>query len=82
VTGIRGMVDFDGVTVRPDVLQNMAEAAAHREPDGIRYWRDGPVRLANLALNVTPESLRELQLLISRRGNQCSLAYNCRPADG
>jgi asparagine synthase (glutamine-hydrolysing) len=55
--------------VELETLQKMAEAAAHRGPDGIRYWRDGSAGLVHLALNVTPESLRERQPLVSRRGD-------------
>lgn len=46
----------------------MAEAAAYRGPDGIRYWSSGPAGLANLALNITPESFCERQPLVGRCG--------------
>ncbi len=63
------MVNFDGTPVRLEVLKKMAEAAAHRGPDGIRYWRKSAAGLANLALNITPESLHERQPLVGRRGD-------------
>jgi asparagine synthase (glutamine-hydrolysing) len=47
----------------------MAEAAAHRGPDGICYWSNGNVGLAHLALNITPESFHERQPLVSDRGS-------------
>src|SRR5215218_5635872 len=47
----------------------MAQAAAHRGPDGIRYWRNGNVGLAHLALNITPESFHERQPLESDRSD-------------
>ena len=69
MSGICGIVNFDGSPVEPEVLQKMAGAASHRGPDGIRYWREGPVGLANLALNITPESYRERQPLAGREGD-------------
>jgi asparagine synthase (glutamine-hydrolysing) len=69
MSGICGIVNFDGAPVRPEVLEKMAEAAAHRGPDGIRYWREGSAGLANLALNITPESFHERQPLVCRRGD-------------
>ena len=41
----------------------MAGVCAYRGPDGIHYWIQGQVGLANLALNTTRESLREKQPL-------------------
>lgn len=69
MSGICGIINLDGSLLKPGVLQNMAHAASHRGPDGIRYYTDGGVGLVNLALNVTPESVRESQPLISRDGN-------------
>ena len=69
MSGICGIVNFDGAPVELEALQRMARAAAHRGPDGIHYWRDGPVGLVNLALNITPESLREQQPLVGSRGD-------------
>jgi asparagine synthase (glutamine-hydrolysing) len=68
MSGICGIVNFDGAQVELEDLQKMARAAAHRGPDGIHYWRNGPVGLVNLALNITPESLRERQPLVGSRG--------------
>lgn len=63
MSGICGIINFDGAPVELSVLKGMAQAAAHRGPDGVEYWiRDG-AGLANLALRITPESLREVQPL-------------------
>jgi asparagine synthase (glutamine-hydrolysing) len=67
MSGVCGVVNFDGTPVEAETLEKMAQAAAHRGPDGIRYWRNGSAALANLALNLTPESLREKQPLVSRQ---------------
>ncbi|MDQ3661537.1 MAG: hypothetical protein M3454_10850 [Actinomycetota bacterium] len=59
MSGICGIVNFDGVPIEPGALKKMAQAAAHRGPDGVRYHTEGTVGLAHLALNITPESARE-----------------------
>jgi asparagine synthase (glutamine-hydrolysing) len=69
MSGISGIVNLDGAPVEPGVLHKMAEAANHRGPDSIRYWKEGPAGLANLALNITPESFHEQQPLVSHRGD-------------
>ena len=74
MSGICGIVNFDSVPVDPDVLKKMAEQVAYRGPDGIRYWVDGNVGFAHLALNATPESLRERQPLLSTNGLVCLTA--------
>jgi asparagine synthase (glutamine-hydrolysing) len=69
VGGICGIIDFGGAAAEPEALRKMAQAAAHRGPDGVRYWTKGEAGLANLALNITPESAREQQPLVSKRGD-------------
>jgi asparagine synthase (glutamine-hydrolysing) len=69
VSGVCGIVNLDGAPVEAKVLRKMAEAAAHRGPDAIRYWSNGAAGLANLALNITPESMREQQPLVDLRGD-------------
>jgi asparagine synthase (glutamine-hydrolysing) len=67
MSGICGIVNFDGKPVDPELLRKMAEASAYRGPDGINYWIDGNVGMAHLALHTTPESVREEQPLVNRR---------------
>lgn len=74
MSGICGIYNLDGAPVDPGVLRKMAEAASHRGPDGIRYWMNGNIGLAHLALHVTPESVREKQPLLSRDGLICLTA--------
>jgi asparagine synthase (glutamine-hydrolysing) len=69
MSGICGIVNFDGAPVDPEILRKMAGAAAYRGPDGIHYWIDGHVGLAHLALHTTPEAARERQPLVNRRGD-------------
>jgi asparagine synthase (glutamine-hydrolysing) len=63
MSGICGIVDFSGGPADAETVSLMAEAAAHRGPDGIRCRVRGNVGFANLALNLTPESERETQPL-------------------
>ena len=69
MSGICGIVNFDGEPVDPDLLHRMAQAAAYRGPDGIHYHIDGNVGFAHLALHTTPESTREHQPMVNRRGD-------------
>ncbi len=69
MSGICGIINFNGALVDPVVLEKMAQAAAYRGPDGIHYWIDGSVGLAHLTLHTTPESLRERQPLHNTRGD-------------
>ena len=68
MSGICGIINFNGAPVDRKALSRMAEAASHRGPDGIRYRTDGNVGFAHLALHITPESLRERQPLAGRQG--------------
>jgi len=61
MSGICGIFNLDGAPIDPNALHRMAEAMAHRGPDGIRYWIGGNVGFAHLALNTTPESVHEQQ---------------------
>ena len=74
LSGIVVVFNLDGAPVDPELLGRMAEAAAYRGPDGIRYRVDGNVGLAHLALNSTPESLQESQPLCSADGMLCLTA--------
>ena len=74
MSGVVAIVNFDGAPVDPEILKKMAEQCAYRGPDGIHYWIQGNVGLAHLALNATPESLREHQPQLSEDGKLCLTA--------
>ena len=74
MSGIVAVVNFDGAPVDPQVLKAMAKQCAYRGPDGIHYWIEGNVGLANLALQATPEALREHQPQVSEDGRLCLTA--------
>lgn len=77
MSGICGIVNLDGAPVVPELMHKMAQAAAHRGPDGIHYWIDGSVGLAHLALNTTPESMLERQPVCNRDGS-CRISADAR----
>ena len=63
VSGIAGIIHFDGAPVEPGLVERMTSAMSHRGPDGIRHWIQGSVALGQCMLRTTPESLEEQQPL-------------------
>jgi len=63
MSGIAGIIHFDGAPVEPDQVESMTAAIAHRGPDGINHWVKGSVALGQCMLCTTPESLEETQPL-------------------
>ena len=45
MSGIAGIVHFDGQPVEPGLIEKMTRAMAHRGPDGIHHWVKGSVAL-------------------------------------
>lgn len=65
MSGLAGIVRFDGYGIETHDMDLMTQSVAYRGPDGIHVWCDKNVGLAYLALNITPESVNEKQPLIS-----------------
>jgi len=63
VSGIAGIIHFDGRPVEPGQVEAMTAAMHYRGPDGIDHWRRGNVALGQCMLRTTPESLEETQPL-------------------
>jgi asparagine synthase (glutamine-hydrolysing) len=63
MSGIAGIIHFDGAVVTPGLVEGMTSAMPHRGPDGIQHWVKGPVALGQCMLRTTPESLEEHQPL-------------------
>jgi len=63
MSGIAGIVRFDGAPVEPGLIESMTAAMSHRGPDGIAHWSKGSVALGQCMLRTTPESLEETQPL-------------------
>jgi len=63
VSGIAGIVHFDGAPVASGLIEKMTLAMAQRGPDGIDHRVQGSVALGQCMLRTTPESLEEHQPL-------------------
>ncbi|MBK7332190.1 MAG: asparagine synthetase B [Betaproteobacteria bacterium] len=69
MSGIAGIVRFDGAPLEPGLIERMTAAMAHRGPDGIRHWSSGSVALGQCMLCTTPESLDERGPLANEDGS-------------
>ncbi len=63
MSGIAGIIRFDGAPVERGLVETMTGAMPYRGPDGINHWVRGPVALGQCMLRTTPESLEETQPL-------------------
>lgn len=63
MSGIAGIIRFDGAPLEPGLIEKMTAAMSYRGPDGINHWRKGSVALGQCMLRTTPESLEEIQPL-------------------
>jgi len=63
MSGIAGIVHFDGASIAPGLIEKLASAVAQRGPDGIDHRVHGSVALGQCMLRTTPESLEEHQPL-------------------
>jgi asparagine synthase (glutamine-hydrolysing) len=63
LSGIHGVLRFDGRPVAAGDLTRQANALAHRGPDRRAQWRDGAIGLGHLLLRVTGEDLFDAQPL-------------------
>jgi asparagine synthase (glutamine-hydrolysing) len=68
VSGIAGIIRFDGGPVDRALIETMTSAMSCRGPDGIYHWTHGSVALGQCMLRTTPESLEEKQPLTSEDG--------------
>jgi asparagine synthase (glutamine-hydrolysing) len=63
VSGIAGIIRFDGAPVEAGQIAKITSAMAARGPDGIHHWIAGSVALGHCMLRTTPESRDEIQPL-------------------
>jgi asparagine synthase (glutamine-hydrolysing) len=61
MSGIVGIIHFDGQPVKPGQIEQMTAAMAYRGPDGIQHWHNGSIALGHCMLRTTPEALQETQ---------------------
>ncbi|MDD5036038.1 MAG: asparagine synthetase B, partial [Methylococcaceae bacterium] len=59
MSGIAGIVHFDGRGIERSDLERMNESLAHRGPDGVGIWYEDFVGFGHRMLWTTPESLKE-----------------------
>ena len=59
MSGIFGIVNFDGEPVHQADLKRISKTMAHRGPDAANVWSENAVGLGQLMLCSTKESLRE-----------------------
>jgi asparagine synthase (glutamine-hydrolysing) len=77
MSGIAGIVHFDGRPVEREWLARMTDAIAHRGPDGVAHWFNGSVGLGHRHhdhlewLHTTPEARNERQPLTDESGCLC-----------
>lgn len=71
MSGIAGIVQFDGSPVDPEPLRAITDAMAHRGRDGAGYWVQGLAGLGHRPFWTTPEALAECQPLHDPRGGLC-----------
>ncbi len=65
MSGIAGIVRFDGAPVEAGQIQRMTAAMTSRGRDGIDHWANGPAAFGHCMLRTTPESREETQPLPS-----------------
>ena len=66
MSGIAGIIHFDGRPVEPGQVEAMTASMPYRGPDGIHHWRKGNVALGHCMMHTTPESLEETQPLTNQ----------------
>jgi asparagine synthase (glutamine-hydrolysing) len=71
MSGIAGVCNLDGRPLDPALLTRMTDIIAHRGPEGVGHWIDGPVGLGHRMLHTTPESLQERQPFLDETGTLC-----------
>jgi asparagine synthase (glutamine-hydrolysing) len=61
MSGIAGLINFDGAPVEPEAIRAMLDAQAYRGPDRRGVWASGPVGLGHDLLRTVPEAEQETQ---------------------
>ncbi|WP_373514710.1 asparagine synthase-related protein [Persicitalea sp.] len=69
MSGIVGLIRWDGEEPSAGLARQMADRIAHRGADGVHVHNLLNVSVGYLHLNVTPESFQEAQPLVNERGN-------------
>jgi len=73
--GIAGLINLNGDSVSPVLLQRMTDEIAHRGPDGEGQWIEGNIGLGHRRLAIIDRSTAGHQPMISRDGRWV-MTYN------
>jgi asparagine synthase (glutamine-hydrolysing) len=68
MSGIAGILRFDGNAIDRHLIETMTATMSYRGPDGINHWQGQGAALGHCMLHTTPESLAEKQPLRSEDG--------------
>lgn len=71
MSDIAVVCQLDGRPADAALLERMLAAIAHRGPDGVGRFVEGPVALGHAMLRTTPEALGESQPLAAAAANLC-----------
>jgi asparagine synthase (glutamine-hydrolysing) len=74
MSGICGILHFDGRPTSEAELRSMMAVARHRGPDGTGTWLGDGAAFAHLASHLGPEGRRERQPLVSESGRHVIVA--------
>lgn len=77
MSGIFGIVRFDGADVGESGLERLADAMAHRGPDGSEFIAAGPAGLGRCLMRITREDAFDAQPLVDRERGLILVA-DCR----
>ncbi len=68
MSGIAGIIHFDGAPIEPGLIEKMTASMSHRGPDGTHFWKADSVAFGHCMLQTTTESLEEVQPWLSEDG--------------
>jgi asparagine synthase (glutamine-hydrolysing) len=77
MSGLAVIFQRSGAPVERETLTRMTDIIAHRGPDGIGHWIEGPVGLGHCALHTLPEDVGQTQPIASTDG-QLHLTFDGR----
>jgi len=77
MSGLCGIIRFDGNPVQKEEIQNMLDSMKNRGNDATGIWVDCNVGIGHKMLWTTPESLHEKQPLVSEN-NKCIVVADAR----
>ncbi len=71
MSGLAGMYNLNGDPVDAALVARMSHRVAHRGPDALRCWVNGPVGIGHALLQTTPESVLERQPWLDESATLC-----------